>query len=84
VEWDVTEREWMLALDTYEKAHICPICGMDIAFCHDKTQVAEAFTGAQVDNCFVGEMRENAMRKFADSGVVQAPNSKTTKLISRH
>ncbi|GAA6124170.1 hypothetical protein BPY_22780 [Bifidobacterium psychraerophilum] len=84
MEWDETERAWMLALDTYEKAHICPVCGMDTDFCHDKQQVTALFASAQVDSCFIGEMRENAMQRFADSGIVQTPHSKTTTLIPRH
>jgi predicted RNA-binding Zn-ribbon protein involved in translation (DUF1610 family) len=81
VEWDATERDWMLALQTYETAHKCPVCGMDIEFCHDEHKVRETFQGAGVETCFVGAMREQAMKKFSDSGVVQAPNSQTTKLI---
>jgi hypothetical protein len=82
-EWDDTEREWMLALQTYENAHVCPVCGMDTDFCHDKALVAGVFSGAGVDTCFVGEMREKAMQRYTQSGVVQAPNSQTTRLIAR-
>ena len=83
VEWDSTEREWMLALQTYENAHVCPVCGMDIDFCHDEHQVRETYSDAGVETCFIGAMRETAMRKFSDSGIVQAPNSQTTNLIPK-
>jgi hypothetical protein len=56
---------------------------MDIEFCHDEHKVRETFQGAGVETCFVGAMREQAMKKFSDSGVVQAPNSQTTKLIPK-
>ena len=83
VEWDETERAWMLALQSYENGRKCPVCGMDITFCHDQEKVHRAFKGADVETCFVGEMREQAMRRFADSGEVKAPNSQTTKLNMR-
>ena len=72
----------MLALKAYENAHICPVCGMDIDFCHDEHKVRSVFSGAGVEQCFVGQMREHAMKKFADSGVVDAPNSLTTSLTA--
>ena len=34
-EWDATEREWMLALDEYERT-LCPRCGMPVSICHDE------------------------------------------------
>ncbi|WP_302767534.1 hypothetical protein [Bifidobacterium dentium] len=74
---------WMLALDEYESRHICPICGMDTDFCHDQEAVECVFAGADVETCFVGEMRELAMKAFADSGEVQAPNSQTTRMRPR-
>lgn len=83
VEWDHTEREWMLALQSYENAYICPVCGMDIGFCHDEHRVRATFTNAGVETCFIGQMRETAMQKFSESGVVQAPNSQTTSLIAK-
>ena len=82
VEWDSTEREWMLALQIYENAHVCPVCGMDIDFCHDEHQVRSVFKRSDVTTCFVGEMREKSMRAFAESGDVIAPNSQTTKLVT--
>lgn len=83
VEWDEYERDWMMALDTYERAHKCPVCGMDISFCHDQVAVATVFKDAAVDTCYVGRMRELAMEKFAQSGTVEAPNSQTTRLNPR-
>ena len=83
VEWDEYERDWMMALDTYERAHKCPVCGMDISFCHDRHAVRAAFSGAAVETCFVSEMREKAMASFQESGIVEAPNSQTTKLNPR-
>ncbi|RIY26578.1 hypothetical protein CJI51_02995, partial [Bifidobacteriaceae bacterium WP021] len=35
MEWDETERAWMLALDEYENTVLCPLCGMPSKFCHD-------------------------------------------------
>lgn len=34
VEWDETERNWMLALDDYEHS-LCPSCGMPLSVCGD-------------------------------------------------
>lgn len=72
----------MLALQAYENAHVCPVCGMDIDFCHDEQQVRNVFKRSDVTTCFVGEMREKSMRAFAESGEVIAPNSQTTKLVT--
>lgn len=82
-EWDDVERDWMLALETYERAHVCPVCGMDTRFCHDEQAVASAYSGADVETCFVGQLRERALRAYTDSGEVKAPNSQTTKLVAR-
>lgn len=83
VEWDDTEREWMLALQSYENSRKCPICGMDISFCHDEQQVSAVFSGSDVETCFISAMRERALRNFAESGTVDAPNSQTTKLQAK-
>lgn len=83
MEWDQGERDWMMALDIYETAHKCPVCGMDLSFCHDELAVATAFKGAGVETCYVGRMRELAMNQYAESGTVEAPNSQTTKLKPR-
>lgn len=83
MEWDQGERDWMMALDIYESSHKCPVCGMDISFCHDEHAVKTAFSDADVETCFVGEMREKAMTRFSESGIVEAPNSQTTKLKPR-
>ena len=83
IEWDSVERDWMMALDAYEHGHKCPVCGMDIGFCHDEMAVATAFRNAGVETCHVGRMRELAMAQFAESGTVDAPNSQTTKLNPR-
>ncbi|MDY4677586.1 MAG: hypothetical protein SO360_01800 [Bifidobacterium tsurumiense] len=83
VEWDETERTWMLALSMFENSRKCPLCGLDTEFCHDEDRVHAAFAGGQVEMCFVSQLREQAMRKYADSGVVQDPNSVTTRLLAR-
>ncbi|MDF7665734.1 hypothetical protein [Bifidobacterium sp. ESL0745] len=83
VEWDETEREWMLALQEYEASFKCPRCGMPIEFCHDQDKVEAVFSGAGVETCFVSEMQEKALRKFSESGIVEAPDSQTTKLKPR-
>ena len=73
----------MLALQSYENARRCPVCGMDTDFCHDQQKVYETFRGATVDVCFVGEMREKAMRRYEQSGTVQTPGSLTTRMTPR-
>ena len=83
VEWDGTEREWMLALDSYETSHKCPVCGMDTEICHDEHAVRTLFAGAGVETCFVGAMREQAMQRFEKSGTVQNPGSQTTTMIPK-
>lgn len=83
VEWDQGERDWMMALDIYETAHKCPVCGMDTGFCHDEIAVAQTFKGAGVETCYVGQMREQAMDRYAASGTVTAPHSQTTTLKPR-
>lgn len=34
VEWDQTEQDWMLALDTWEQDELCPLCGWPKEICH--------------------------------------------------
>lgn len=82
-EWDATEREWMLALQTFDDSRICGLCGMPRDFCHDEKQVHEVFKEGVVETCFVTQMREKAVRKFEESGRVDTPNSQTTKLIPK-
>jgi hypothetical protein len=82
-EWDETERGWMSALQIYENSRKCPVCGMDTDFCHDEEKVRALFAGGQVETCFVGQMREQAMQEFAKSGTVLAPNSQTTSLVPK-
>ena len=83
VEWDEIERDWMRALHAYEQSVVCPLCGLDIRFCHDEDAVRREFAGGQVEICFVTEMRETAMRRYTESGEVKNPHSQTTKLIAR-
>lgn len=33
VEWDETERDWMLALDAWEASEVCPLCGWPREIC---------------------------------------------------
>lgn len=82
-EWDETERDWMRALRIHETRVQCPLCGMDVTFCHDEDAVRHTFAGGQVEICFVTEMREKAMRRYTESGVVKNPHSQTTKLVAR-
>lgn len=35
VEWDDTEREWMLALESWENDELCPLCGWPKDVCQD-------------------------------------------------
>ena len=83
LEWDETERDWMRALRIHETRVQCPLCGMDVTFCHDEDAVRHTFAGGQVEICFVTEMREKAMRRYTESGVVKNPHSQTTKLVAR-
>lgn len=82
-EWDETEQAWMLALDLYEHTHICPLCGMDTAICHDEEKFEQLFDGADVYMCFASQAREFALQKYAKSGIVEAPHSQTTRLRPR-
>ena len=82
-EWDETERDWMRALRIHETRVQCPLSGMDVTFCHDEDAVRHTFAGVQVESCFVTELREKAMRRYTESGVVKNPHSQTTKLIAR-
>ena len=77
-EWDETERDWMRALRIHETRVQCPLCGMDVTFCHDEDAVRHTFAGGQVEICFVTEMR-----RYTESGVVKNPHSQTTKLVAR-
>ena len=73
----------MRALRIHETRVQCPLCGMDVTFCHDENAVRHTFAGGQVEICFVTEMRETAMRRYTESGEVKNPHSQTTKLIAR-
>lgn len=73
----------MRALRMYEQRVQCPLCGMDVQFCHDEDAVRHVFAGGQVEICFVTELREKAMRRYTESGVVKNPHSQTTKLVAR-
>lgn len=66
VEWDEGEREWMLALDQYERTKICPICGSPRDFCGDEQKVREAFKRGDLSVCFVRDMQVRTMRKQYD------------------
>jgi len=81
VEWDETERAWFLALDDYEKQHVCPLCGMDPAFCHDYHAVHEVFERGKVETCFVSEMRESALDKYYKDDRPGSQHSQVTTLI---
>lgn len=35
VEWDETERQWMLALAEWRDKHLCPMCGWPKEICQD-------------------------------------------------
>ncbi|MFR7436341.1 hypothetical protein [Bifidobacterium adolescentis] len=84
VEWDETERDWMRALDLYEKLHECPLCGLSTDLCHDQGKVDQLFAGAQVETCWITFQRERAMRKYEESGTVLAPHAQTANLIPRN
>ena len=73
----------MLALDRYEHGLKCPLCGMDTAICHDEDRTERLFAGAQVELCFVTQLRERAMSRYEASGVVDT-QAQTTTLIPRH
>lgn len=77
MEWDETEREWIIALQTYENQHICPLCGMDRDFCHDYKKVHDVFYNAEVDTCFISEMREQALDAYYKK---DGPGSKHSQL----
>lgn len=66
VEWDQGEREWMLALDMYERTKICPICGNTRDFCGDEQKVRKAFQGGELSVCFVRDMQVSTMRDQYD------------------
>ena len=44
VEWDETEQDWMLALETWERDEVCPMCGWPKEIC----QAREAETMLEV------------------------------------
>lgn len=48
-EWDATERDWMLALDDYERS-LCPLCGLPRDVCHDAG--AEFSIGSEATVCW--------------------------------
>lgn len=73
----------MLALDSYENSRTCSLCGLPTSFCHDENHVRQAFSGGDVETCFVTQMREKAVKQFEESGTVQYPNSNTTTLIPK-
>lgn len=81
IEWDETEREWMLALEEYENTALCPMCGMPITFCHDYLKVDNTFEKAKVETCFVSAMREQAMEKYLKDDRPGTTHSQTTKLV---
>lgn len=81
IEWDETERSWMLALDEYENTVICPLCGMPSKFCHDYLKVNDTFERAKIETCFVSAMREQAMEKYLKDDRPGTTRSQTTKLV---
>ena len=83
IEWDDTEQLWMLALDLYERTRICPLCGMDMGICHDEERFNSMFKGADVYMCFASQAREFALKRYGESGIVEAPHSQTTRLTPR-
>lgn len=83
IEWDETERLWMLALQIYEEQTTCPLCGNPISFCHDEDAVERAFKGGEVQTCFVTQLREQTAKQFQNSGEVLYPGAQTVNLIPR-
>lgn len=73
VEWDETERAWMLALDEYD-ASLCPLCGLPRSECQDPSAENRAEAGAPI-RCHVTTARIRAQEadKRAESGALLWP-----------
>lgn len=84
MEWDATERAWMLALQAYEN-RICPLCGMSVDICHDEQQVERLYTQGRVELCFVTQLRNRAILDYEASGRIptDAKGAATTTLEPR-
>ncbi|PLS23783.1 hypothetical protein BLI708_00385 [Bifidobacterium imperatoris] len=67
VEWDETERMWMLALQSYEN-RICPLCGMDTRVCHDQDAFEALRLKGEVELCFAAYERNRALEEYRGSG----------------
>lgn len=64
VEWDETERAWMLALDEYE-AGLCPMCGLPSELCQDPSAEGRAEAGLPI-RCHVTTARIQRQDEYAD------------------
>lgn len=62
-EWDETERNWMLALDDFER-DLCPSCGLPHDICHSPT--AETSMHAEAEVCWATVHQQQAARKLRD------------------
>ncbi|PKZ14043.1 hypothetical protein CYJ32_07405 [Alloscardovia omnicolens] len=61
---------------------MCPVCGLDPEFCHDKDKVKDIFAYADIETCYVGVMREERMRAYQKNHKDDdAPNSRLTRLV---
>lgn len=60
-EWDATEREWMLALDEYERT-LCPRCGRPVSICHD--ELAPTKYASEVGVCQIDLMRRIGLEEY--------------------
>ena len=60
-EWDATEREWILALDEYERT-LCPRCGMPVSICHD--ELAPTKYASEVGVCQIDLMRRIGLEEY--------------------
>lgn len=65
VEWDETERAWMLALDEYD-ASLCPLCGLPRTECQDPSAENRAEAGMPV-RCHVSTARIRRQEEYADA-----------------
>lgn len=65
VEWDDTERDWMLALNHYRHEFLCTLCGMPKAVCRARS--TDGAVDVEFERCHITAALSAMQRKVSES-----------------
>lgn len=73
-EWDETERAWMIALETYRRDELCPLCGRPKQICQDP-EAEFAFSVPPPTRCHVTTTLRRAQKTYMDGPHADHPDA---------